>query len=262
MALFSVKMRSSKEGLHISGAERIVPEEKLDEVVLSLLKRAKNHSRGKPDFISIKLEELKKEPLYLQAIPVYEVRGSSSGETLLEKLFSLSAVPVDIGLSFYNLLLTGISPSKGVMRGAAVVEIPSGKRLEPDRERGVRVSFIDITDEAAQKLKELAGDRYTENLKEALTLSTKVLNYRDVLAELCISDDPDYTTGYLSIKGLGYFRLFNLKPSGLPLGGRVFFVREGVDLNNLVFYLERKPVIVSYVSSYSVISFEELEELK
>jgi len=262
MALFSVKMRSSKEGLHISGAERIVREERVDEVTLSLLKRAKNHSRGKPDFISIKIEELKEEPLYLQALPVYEVREESSPKGLLERLFSSSAVPVDVGLRFYRLLLEGISPSKGVMRGAAIVEIPSGRRLEPDRERGVRVSFIDITDDAAQKLRELVGDKYTENLKEALTLSTKVLNYRDVLAELCISDDPDYTTGYLSIKGLGYFRLFNLKPSGLPLGGRVFFVKEGVSLEDLTSYLERKPVVVSSVSSYSVISLEELEELR
>ncbi len=262
MALFSVKMRSSKGGLHISGAERIVPEEKLDEVVLSLFNRARNHSRGKPDFISVKVEELKEEPVYLKALPVYEVKGGVPIKTLLEKLFSLSDVPVSLGLRFYMQLLKGISPSGGVMRGAAIVEIPSGKRLEPDSERGVRVSYIDITDEAAEELKRLAGSRYTENFRDALTLSTKVLNHPDVLAELCISDDPDYTTGYVSVKGRGYFRLFNIKPAGLSLGGRVFFVGEGTDLKNLVSYLEGKPVIISSVSTYSAVSLEEIEGLK
>ena len=262
MALFSVKMRSSKGGLHISGAERIVPEEQLEEVILSLFRRARNHSKGRPDFISLKLEELKEEPVYLRALPVYEVKGGAPTETLLEKLFSLSEVPVSLGLRFYRRLLEGISPSGGVMRGAAIVEVPSGRRLEPDRERGVRVSYIDITEGAAEELRRLAGGKYTENLKEALTLSTKVLHHPDVLSELCISDDPDYTTGYISVKGLGYFRLFNIKPAGLPLGGRVFFVREGVDVENLISYLESKPVIVSSVSTYSAISLEEIEELK
>ena len=107
----------------------------------------------------------------------------------------------------------------------------------------------------------MPGNRYTENLKEALTLSTKVLHHPDVLSELCISDDPDYTA-YISVKGLGYCRLFNIKPAGLPLGGRVFFVREGVDVENLISYFESKPVIVSSVSTYSAISLEEIEELK
>ncbi len=258
MALFSVRMRSSKEGVHISGAERIVPEEKLDEVVLSLLSRARSHSRGKPDFISVKVEALKEEPIYLRALPVFEVRTELPAEEVLRVLFSLSEVPVELGVKFYRLLLFGISPSGGVMRGAAVVEVPSGRRIETDRERGIRVSYLDISPEAERELRRLAGKGFTENLKEALTLSTKVLNHPSVLAELCVSDDPDYTTGYLSVKGRGYFRIFNIKPAGLPLGGRVFFVKEGTEVEPLKNYLEKKPVIVSSVSSYSVVSPEEL----
>ena len=259
MELFSVKMRSSKEGLHISGAERIVPESEVDRVVLSLLRRAKEHSRGKPDFISVKVEKLREPPLFVEALPVYEVREALPPEIILKKLFSISEVPVDLGLFFYRKLLEGISPSGGVMRGAAVVEVPTGKRLEPDRERGVRVSYIDITGEAERELQTLAKERYTRNLKEALTISTKVLNHPSVLAELCVSDDPDYTTGYLSVKGKGYFRIFNVKPYDLPLGGRVFFVKRGTDIYKLINYLEKKPVIVSAVSPYSSVSLFELK---
>ena len=258
MALFSVKMRSSKGELHISGAERIVPGEQVEEVVLSLLRRARNHPRGNPDFISIKVEELKEEPLYLRALPVFEVKPLWSPVKVLEKLFSLSQVPVDMGLEFYRLLLKGISPSGGVMRGAAVVEVPSGRRLEPDRERGIRVSYIDITGEAEEELRRLSGEKFTENFKEALTLSTKVLNHSSILAELCVSDDPDYTTGYLSISKKGYFRIFNIKERGVPYGGRVFFVKSGTEVKELRKYLEKKPVIVFSVSSYSVVSPDEL----
>ncbi len=256
--LFSVKMRSSRNSVHISGAERIVPEERLNDVVVSLLHRARSHSRGKPDFISIKVEKLKEFPVYLNALPVFEVVSEKNSVSVLEKLFSISAVPPEMGLKFCNILLRGASPSGKVMRGAMVVEVPSGTRLEPDKERGVRVSYIDITDEAAEELRRISGEKYTENFKEALTLSTKVLNHSSVLAELCVSDDPDYTTGYVSIKGRGYFRIFGIKDRGLPFGGRVFFVKEGTDIEELTEYLEKKPVIISSVSGYSVVSVDEL----
>ena len=256
--LFSVKMRSSRNSIHISGAERIVPEERLDDVVVSLLHRARSHSRGEPDFISVKVEKLRESPVYLKALPVFEVVSEGSSVSVLEKLFSISAVPPEMGLSFYNILLRGASPSGKVMRGAMVVEVSSGTRLEPDKERGVRVSYIDITDEAVEELRKISGEKYTENFKEALILSTKVLNHPFVLAELCVSDDPDYTTGYLSIKGKGYFRIFGIKTGGLPFGGRAFFVKKGTDIEELTKYLEKKPVIVSSVSDYSVVSVDEL----
>lgn len=50
--LYSVKMRSSlggthgKGGRHISGAERIVSEDLVDETVISMMRRAREHERG------------------------------------------------------------------------------------------------------------------------------------------------------------------------------------------------------------------------
>jgi len=258
--LFSVKMRSSKGGLHISGAERIVKKFRVERTVVELLKRATEHSRGEPDFISIKIEELKEEPLRLKALPVFEVLSNLPVSRILAVLFKKAGIPENLGLSVYGLLLKGASPSGKVMRGAMIVEVPSGERLEPDKERGVRASYVDIEKEAEVELKKIAGDKYTENFKEALVLSTKILNFPGVVAELCVSDDPDYTTGYLSVSSVGYFRIFNVKTKGLPFGGRAIFVKPGTNVKEFIDYLEKKPVIVSEVQGYSSISIEDASE--
>lgn len=255
--LFSVKMRSSKEGIHISGAERIVPEHQVEEVVGELYRRAREHSRGEADFISIKVEKLKERPVYLKAPPIYELKTELPIEEILTLLFRRAGISENLGLSIYSLILRGASPSGRVMRGAMIVEVPSGRRLEPDGERGVRASYLDISEVAARELKKLAGNRFTENLKEALTLTTKILNYPGVLGELCVSDDPDYTTGYFSIPKVGYFRIFNIKPKGLPFGGRAIFVKENINVEEFIEYLEKKPIIVSEVVGYSSISLGE-----
>ncbi|ADY73376.1 6-carboxyhexanoate--CoA ligase [Desulfurobacterium thermolithotrophum DSM 11699] len=259
--LYSVKMRSSKEGLHISGAERIVLEEELKTVAIQLIERALNHSRGKADFVNLKIEELKKNPVYSPLLPVFEVTDYKSVKELLKKLFSLSKVPLELGIEVYKKLLTGPAPNGQIMRGAMIVAVPSGKRLEPNQYRGVRASYLDVDKETVSILKEKLEDRYTENFKEALVLSTKILHFNNVLGELCVSDDPDYTIGYLSLKGKGYFRIKNIKPQGLPKGGRAIFVEEKIDVEKFINYLEKEPFIAKGFLSYSVISVEELSSL-
>ncbi len=241
-------MRSSACGRHISGAEALVPADMVDRTVLSFLNRARNHSRGAPDFINIKVEEIREEPVKAPLLPVYHLEGDPL--KLLRELFPLALVPVDLGLATYRLLLEGPSPGGGVMRGAMVVEVPTGTRLEPNRERGVRASTLGITPRAEEELKVKAGKFYTENLKEALILTTKINYFEGVLGELCISDDPDYTTGYLSISGIGYFRLFNLKPSGHPKGGRAIFVRRGISVEELISFLKKRPFLATSFPGY------------
>ena len=78
---------------------------------------------------------------------------------------------------------------------------------------------------------------------EAQVLAAKVAHRPDVLAEICISDDPDYTTGYLATAQHGYQRLPHIKELGSAQGGRVFLVR-GDDVAGLIEYLEHTPVVV------------------
>jgi 6-carboxyhexanoate--CoA ligase len=75
-------------------------------------------------------------------------------------------------------------------------------------------------------------------------LSAKVTSAPGIVAELCWSDDPAYTAGYVSAPGLGYRRISAMKAQGDPLGGRVFFVNPSkVQAEDFVSYLEKQPVL-------------------
>ena len=58
-------------------------------------------------------------------------------------------------------------------------------------------------------------------MREALVLATKVQSCPGIVGELCWSDDPDYTVGYVACNGI-YHRIPNMKEMGNPIGGRVF----------------------------------------
>ena len=79
---------------------------------------------------------------------------------------------------------------------------------------------------------------------EALILASKVAAAPGVVAELCASDDPGYTTGYLASASLGYTRISNIKSTGSMSGGRVIFVKGEADIEKLISYLEDTPVMV------------------
>ena len=132
------------------------------------------------------------------------------------------------------------------MRGAALISSGKGARLEPDRQRGVRVSRLGITGLASKLLStRLSRDKInTDTVKEALVIASKVVSHKDVIAELCISDDPDYTTGYVASKKFGYVRVPHIKRQGSKSGGRAFFVRDGSDIPLLIHYLETMPVLI------------------
>ena len=51
--LFSVKMRASQEGAHISGAERIVPASALPQLAAVMTTRALDHAKGNPHIIQV-----------------------------------------------------------------------------------------------------------------------------------------------------------------------------------------------------------------
>ena len=52
MPLYSIKMRASKSDLHVSGAERIVPQADISSAVSALTERALHHGLGRADFIN------------------------------------------------------------------------------------------------------------------------------------------------------------------------------------------------------------------
>lgn len=247
----------AKEEIHISGAEGLYRDDRLQAVIRRYVDRALHHPKGAVDTITITAERLTKEPYIVTSLPVSTVRSRDPEEgasIAREILRSLGIMPRAIRRAFAIVM-------KGGMRGASLMSVDSGMRHEPDKRRGVRVSRLGITSSAAKTLSRILSRHRidTETVKEAIVLASKVLSREEVIAELCVSDDPDYTTGYVASRRYGYIRIPNMKTYGRSAGGRVFFVSEGSDVSALVDFLERTPVMVGNVSScHGILSKDEI----
>jgi len=232
---------------HISGAEGIYSEKQILAIVRRYISRARNHPRGKPDSIFLTIEKIRQKPQPLSALPVATVQCGSTlrASSLISSLLGSSGVSARAMASAFNIV-----QGKNIMRGAALIFARSGRRAEPDRQRGVRASRLGITRGAEKAL--AAGLREqginTQTVREALILASKVASCHDVVAELCVSDDPDYTTGYVSSRARGYIRIPHVKKRGDRRGGRVFFLEEGAHLLSVITYIEEVPVIINKVS--------------
>ena len=237
--LYSVRMRAAqggpheKGGHHISGAERIVKLEEVGAIAQSLADRALHHSKGTADFINITVDLIPPEKIrYIDCLKVEEHKTGSISEShqLVTDLLQGPNISEEAVLKAISLLK---SLDKS-MRGAMLVDAITGERLDIGN-RGVRVSHMDSFDSYA------LGDN--EHMREALVLASKVQSADGIVGELCWSDDPDYTVGYVACNGV-YHRIPNMKELGSNIGGRVFFVRSDIDSESVIEYLERAPVLV------------------
>ncbi|MDD5474364.1 MAG: 6-carboxyhexanoate--CoA ligase [Candidatus Methanoperedens sp.] len=246
--MFSVRMHASRGGKHISGAERIIEDNGIQAASQSLIDRALSHEKGRPDFINISVEALEKPIRHITSLPLVltHVRNAVEGKALARRLLLTLGIPLLCMEKAISLLENGAAGGES-MRGAIVMNM-RGERLEPDKYRGVRASRMDITEEASMELAcaiEREGlSRYFTHISEALVLATKVESVEGTVAELCWSDDPSYTAGYVASKELGYVRIPHLKREGNCNGGRVFFV-DGIDLNNYIHEMEKAPILVN-----------------
>lgn len=83
-------------------------------------------------------------------------------------------------------------------------------------------------------------------IKEALALASKVSEHPATVAELCWSDDPDYITGYVAGKKLGYQRITAMKEYGTEEGCRIFFADGSVNVNTYINDLEKQPILIEW----------------
>jgi 6-carboxyhexanoate--CoA ligase len=261
-SLWSIRMRASQQKsevksknsktseIHISGAEGLHEMSDIQGIVKRYIKRALKHPKGKADKIIITIESIKQKSRSISTLPIATVNCITPAEAknmtikLLQSL-GISKKAIDIAFELIR---------KGNMRGAAIITTEKGDRLEPDKERGVRASRLGIS-KSASKVLSLKLSKHginTDIVKEALILASKVASNRQVLAELCVSDDPCYTTGYVASKRFGYLRIPNIKREGSKSGGRAFFVREGMDvkgIKGIIGYLEKMPIIIGRAAS-------------
>ena len=237
--LYSVRMRAAqggpheKGGHHISGAERIVKLEEVGAIAQSLADRALHHSKGTADFINITVDLISSNEItYIDCLEVEEHRAhtiAAAHQLAIELLQGPEITEVAV-----QNAITLLKELDSSMRGAMLVDATTGKRIHAGN-RGVRVSHMDSFDSKA------LGDN--DHMREALVLASKVQSAEGIVGELCWSDDPDYTIGYVACNGI-YHRIPNMKELGSAIGGRVFFVRSDIDRDSVIEYLEKAPVLV------------------
>ena len=217
IAMYSIKMRASHEDIHISGAETMCEFEDLENYLKKYFNKAFNHENGNIDFLNLKIEKVKAPIQTLVALPVVEQLAKQTG---------VSEYALNKGLEFIKNDIT--------YTGAIILSAQTGQRLDSTEQRGIRVTQL------AFKTCKCNGE-ISERVKDARALATCINAFEGVKAELCVSDDLHYTTGYFASPKLGYRRIFNIKEKGTRHGGRIIFVDEGINLNAYVSFLETVP---------------------
>ena len=234
---YSVKMRAARVGEHISGAEKIVPAASVPKTVAQLAERALSHEKGTPDFINIKIED-PGEILRLESLSVTTNVTATASEGRARAAELLKAA----GIIRIDEIMARFAECHA-MRGAMLLDADTLERLEPDSVRGVRATYMDDAD-SLQKGTASGKNHYAE----AIVLATKVQNAPGIVGEICVSDDPNYVTGYVATRGIGYQRITVLKEKGDPNGGRIFLYRgPRADVAKTIAFLEHQSVIVDHV---------------
>lgn len=234
--------------IHVSGAEGIYTDSEIFAIIRKYTHRALEHSRGSADRIVLTVEKIKYRPKLIKSLPVTTLTCSSPAGAIkiIKHLLGKSGISDLAAKTAFQIL-----GKKNAMRGASLVSAVSGRRLEPDKQRGIRVSRLGISRQADRALSKNLLRQGINNtvVKEALILASKVSSCKAAIAELCISDNPDYTTGYFSSSEYGYVRIPHIKRQNSNQGGRVFFIRENADIKPVINYLEQIPVIVNSINT-------------
>ena len=248
--LFCVKMRASLGGAHISGAERIVSAGEVPETAEALAARALAHPKGTPDDIRVRVE-IVEEPLHVNALPV----ATETTSTAADGMRRAAELLAECGVTRAAEIVT-MFRELPTMRGAALVDADTLERLEPDRERGVRATRMDAAramDANCGASAASAGPRVStapgkNHFSEAIVLASKVQAAPGIVAEICVSDDPDYVTGYVAAGKIGYRRITTMKKPGDPRGGRIFLFRGPRSLvPECIRFLQERAVLVDGV---------------
>lgn len=243
-ALYNIRMRSSVNGKHFSGGEEILPEKDLEEGIAKLFKRgfeSPSHDLRKEVSISIRIDGVAPEQIKRsQLLPVRQLNSDNEETTrsfissfLHLSLEDITDDPKKTTQSILDCIDSFLKQNTAAMWGAIMLS-PSGEKV-PVSDNGVRTTHIGIQGEARKALLKSATSNGISGRRfpEALMLASKVIAQPLVHLEICLSDDPDYTTGYIAGKKIGYIRLPHIKRTGITGGGRIYLLNKSPDEEEL-----------------------------
>jgi len=237
-------MHASNQGRHVSGAEDLVALDAAATAAARFVERAL--AAGPVEEVVVRVEMLTRVPVNLPLLPLFTADGPAAEVRATARVL-LAAAGIDAGLAetVMAILSAGAAGDGNNMRGAMLIDSASGLRLERDQRRGVRARHFALASELRATLPdELARAGYAHHRTlEGWLLATKMVATPGALAELCWSDEPTYTTGYVALAGMGYVRLPHLKAEGDPHGGRALFLAPGSDPALATAWLEDTPCL-------------------
>ncbi|MDN5188446.1 6-carboxyhexanoate--CoA ligase [Staphylococcus aureus] len=227
--MYSIKMRSSNQDVHISGAETICEFDKIEQTVQRFYNKGFFHENGQPDFLNIKIQKIMEPIQQIKALQIIE--DDKANLQHLTQECGVTEQALNQGMTYIK--------NETVYTGAIILSAISGKCLDSFGQRGIRAthfSFEDINNK---------GD-LNERVTDALAIASCINAHPYVKGELCVSDDLTYTTGYFASAKIGYHRLFDIKTVNTRYGGRIIFVDDCIDLNHYISFLESTPKQVVY----------------
>jgi len=234
---YNIKLRVEKEGKHISGAEKIVDYANIEKAVICLLERTRLRFETLPDMINLNIIAIKDEIMYVK-LPKRSRADDGDIYVAREKLHSL-LIKLNLNADYILDLFNSLQG----MRGAVLLDIDTYERLEPDMKRGVRVTCFDYAQENY--------DCEKNHSREAKCLAAKVMAYPNIVGEICVTDDKDFTFGYFATRDLGIIGFNNLKKLGEKRGGRIFLFDSKIGIgskenkiSDCIKFLENAPVLV------------------
>ena len=231
---FNVKARATKNNVHVSGAEKIVDETNIEKALVCLSKRVAHNDY---DEIILKIKPIQRSILYAPLVKGCYGPDKNKQEARLRIEQLLLAKGLDakkIMDIFYGI---------ENMRGAILLDVHTHERLEPDKLRGIRVSTFDALHSGYDSKK--------DHIREAKLLASKVVAHENIVGELCVTDDINYTFGYFATKQDGLVGIAHIKDLNESWGGRIIlFDSDPGDgtyqekVARCIDYLENAPVLI------------------
>ena len=204
------------------------------------------HSKGRPDFINLQIDAIPDDSIVkVPALMVATTESSTIEES--HRVATQLLQQAQIHEQAIQSAFTKLSQNTESVSGAWLVNAITGE-VYPQTVRVSRMDAESDTDihEHLQRFR-----CSSIHSREALILASKVLASPYVLGELCWSDDPEYTTGYVSYSTT-YHRLSPMKVYGSPIGGRAFFITDGAPVEEIILYFTSTPTWVTTKGNHHV----------
>ncbi|MDL2281316.1 6-carboxyhexanoate--CoA ligase [Selenomonadales bacterium OttesenSCG-928-I06] len=243
MELYSLQMLSSQKigntVFHVSAAEKIVEKSLIEQTAKNLISRSLNHSKGNADSISIQINKINtKEITYIDALPVTTIEAETDNESIKIVIDILKKLKVKRAEEILEILKESYH-----MSGAILLNVDTLERLETKQETGIRISHMDYEEDINKLQSDLIDTKY--HLKEALLVASKAVSHSNVVAEICMPDDPNHASIYIASDKFGYVRITRNKKTKRSLGGRIILYRgSNKKIKSCIEYLEEAKVLI------------------